>query len=53
MKKDNGSNAPLISVIIPVYNVEEYLVDCLGNDICYRLFQRVVPKEMITNKTDR
>lgn len=29
MKKDNGSNAPLISVIIPVYNVEEYLVDCL------------------------
>ena len=29
MKKDNGSNAPLISVIIPVYNAEEYLVDCL------------------------
>ena len=40
MQKSNSQNQPLISVIIPVYNVQNYLKECLDS-VCRQTYQNI------------
>ncbi len=53
MKKNTKISTPLISVIVPVYNVEDYLKDCMESILCqsYTNLQIILVNDGSTDKS--